>query len=216
MAKLVQGWGINDLGTSTVLDNHGVRVSCPIYKSWGRMLERCFSAKWKARYPTYKDVVCCEDWKYFSNFKAWALKQSWENQELDKDLSVFGNRVYSPKFCIFIPPEVNKAISVVTTGKTLPGTNFQEKSWSMVNPLKKPWMSRCNKVYLGNYYSEIEAHNAWRIYRAKKLRIVAEKWKSGEIDNFSEHAYVLLLERAALFEDLNYKMFCDGVSYDNS
>lgn len=38
------------------------------YKTWYRMLERCYSDKWKNKYPTYKNVTVCKEWLNFQNF----------------------------------------------------------------------------------------------------------------------------------------------------
>ena len=210
MVRLVQGWGINDEGSSSVRLSDGSMVKCPLYRSWCRMLERCFSQSWKERYKTYEDSLCCEDWRYFSAFKLWAQDQPWQGNDLDKDLLVFGNKEYSPETCIFIPPMINKALRIVRTGKNLPGVSFQSKSWSMVNGLKKPWMAKCYSLrdgnagtYLGNYSTEKEAHNAWRSAKAEALREWAELWKHepSMVGSFSEKAYNALIQRASLFDD---------------
>ena len=38
------------------------------YNKWMNMLKRCFDNKYKDRYPTYKDVTCCNRWLCFANF----------------------------------------------------------------------------------------------------------------------------------------------------
>ena len=38
------------------------------YRKWQGMLQRCFDNKYKEKYPTYKDVTCCDRWLCFANF----------------------------------------------------------------------------------------------------------------------------------------------------
>lgn len=56
--------------------------------------------------PEYKDKSVCEEWLNYSNFKIWFDEHyvpSKNNQiDLDKDLLVQGNKVYSPETCVFL------------------------------------------------------------------------------------------------------------------
>ena len=69
--------------------------TCPFYKSWHPMMTRCFSDKYKQKFPTYSNVTCSEDFKYLSKYKAWAEHENWKGMVLDKDLLVIGNKFYS-------------------------------------------------------------------------------------------------------------------------
>ena len=71
------------------------------------MLERSYSEKFKEKHPTYKDVTCCEEWLTFSNFKSWMEQQDWEGKDLDKDLLVYQNKIYSPETCCFLSHKIN-------------------------------------------------------------------------------------------------------------
>lgn len=56
--------------------------------------------------PEYKDKSVCEEWLNYSNFKIWFDEHyvpCKNNQiDLDKDLLVQGNKVYSPETCVFL------------------------------------------------------------------------------------------------------------------
>lgn len=77
------------------------------YYKWKNMVQRCYDKKVHKKYkPEYKDKSVCEEWLNYSNFKIWfdehyvACKN---NQiDLDKDLLVQGNKVYSPETCVFL------------------------------------------------------------------------------------------------------------------
>lgn len=115
--KLVRGVGINDADYQTSIS---VRVEgklvklwrCPFYRKWEGILARITD---KSR-PTYGDVWICDDWIYFSKFKAWMETQDWEGKELDKDILIEGNKIYSPEVCCFVSRKVNGF--VVDTFKT--------------------------------------------------------------------------------------------------
>lgn len=200
--RVVRGVGINDLGHSK---NHEGKP-CVIYKKWSGILERCFDEKWKSKYPTYRDVICCDEWLYFSKFKSWVLTQPYQNNELDKDLLFDNNKIYSPHTCLFIPQQINKVLAFdKKRGLYLQGVSYQQKSWSMKNDLKRPWLSKGHfkgsekPVYFGNFSTESDAHVEWLRRKAENLEYWAERWR---IDknmsySFSEMAYSALYERSS-------------------
>lgn len=75
---------------------------CPYYQTWKDMIKRCYSTKCQEKFPTYKGCSVSADWHTFSNFKAWMEKQNWEGKQLDKDILIEGNKVYSPETCVFV------------------------------------------------------------------------------------------------------------------
>ena len=80
------------------------------YSIWSGMLERCFSEKLKNKYPTYKDCFCSESFKRLDVFSDWCRSQVGFNNpsfELDKDVLIKHNKIYSEDTCCFIPHEIN-------------------------------------------------------------------------------------------------------------
>ena len=81
------------------------------YRLWTNILTRCYNDKYKESRPTYKDVVICEEWKYYQEFKKWFYKNYYEvkgeRTELDKDILKKGNKIYSPNYCVFVPQRIN-------------------------------------------------------------------------------------------------------------
>ena len=80
---------------------------CPIYSVWKDLMRRCLCQDYKDKHPAYTDTTCCEEWLLFSNFKSWMEQQDYEGKQLDKDLLVYENKVYSPETCVFVSKEVN-------------------------------------------------------------------------------------------------------------
>ncbi len=105
--KLVCGVGINDADYLTYPVIDGERVMCPIYRTWVNMIQRCHSHKCQSKHPTYKGCTTCKEWRLFSNFRAWMLTQDWQGKQLDKDILVKGNKIYSAETCCFVTQEEN-------------------------------------------------------------------------------------------------------------
>ena len=98
MKKLVYGHGINDVkGESTT----------PAYVKWKNMLRRCYSPKCHTRHPTYIGCTVSDVWLTFSNFKAWFDKHNVVGFDLDKDLLIKDNKVYSKDTCLFVSSQIN-------------------------------------------------------------------------------------------------------------
>ncbi len=82
------------------------------YETWKGVLQRSCGDVFKDKYPTYRDVTVCEEWLSFATFLEWVNREvGYKGKpvglDLDKDLMVRGNKIYSPEFCSFVPKEVN-------------------------------------------------------------------------------------------------------------
>lgn len=184
MKKLVYGVGVND---ADYVVQAKETVDCvngklkqklvwprPFYRTWVRMLERCFSEKYKAKNPTYKDVTCCEEWLTFSNFKSWMEQQEWEGKELDKDIIFPNNKVYNPETCAFVSRVTNTFVlaSDASRGKHPLGVYWSKCAKKFQVQCKNPFTK--NNEYLGLFDCAKEAHEAWRKRKHELAQLVAE------------------------------------------
>lgn len=80
------------------------------YDRWKKMIVRCYSENYHSTRDSYRDCSVCDEWLNYSNFKTWFDLNYKEGYDLDKDLLVQGNRIYSPETCCFIPPKLNSLI----------------------------------------------------------------------------------------------------------
>lgn len=165
--KLLYGVGITDLDVSTIVN--GKQVICNAYKRWQTMLSRCYNEKFHEKQPRYKDCFVSEEWLTFSNFKRWLISQDdWQNLQLDKDLIFHGNKEYSKETCFMVSRQVN----MFTTERN---ANRGEYMIGVTNGRRgNGYRASLGPVYLGQYATEIEAHDVW--WSAKCL--LAEKLAS--------------------------------------
>jgi len=84
------------------------------YIKWFSMFNRCYDKSYQEKQPTYIGCSVSEEFHNFQNFAMWYDKNIYACSyplELDKDLFVLGNKVYSPSTCCFIPKEINNVLS---------------------------------------------------------------------------------------------------------
>lgn len=87
-----------------------------VYIVWSGMLKRCYSQQSmiKAGLKSYIGCYVCDDWLCFAVFAKWYTEHESYGlgYEIDKDLMVRGNKVYSPETCCMLPSQLNTIISV--------------------------------------------------------------------------------------------------------
>ena len=172
----VYGVGFNDVGFQPSIDGKTIWQ----YHLWQSMMRRCFSEKVKQRYPTYKDVTCCDEWLSFANFFEWVNKEVGykgkpEGMELDKDIIVKGNKIYSPEFCSLVPQAVNSLVTDHGAGRgEFPVGVCFDKCRSK---FKACLTCFGRQKHLG-YYTTIEAASfAYKVAKEAQIKIVATQYK---------------------------------------
>ena len=143
---------------------------CPAYRSWKSTIERGYSQRWKEKYPTYQNVTVCEEWLVFSNFRSWWVENNVRNWELEKDLLVKGNLIYSPKTCVYIPHYLN---SLLIDRAAARGDYPLGVSYELRNKIS-PYLSKCSicgkQKHLGSFQTPQEAHRAWQLFKIKAIK----------------------------------------------
>lgn len=158
-SRLVHGVGIYD-GNYTFLDGKQYRP----YSMWSDMIRRCYSKTEsdKNKNSSYLDCTVCEDWLTFSNFEQWVITQpDYLSKQLDKDLLVFGNKVYSPETCVLISKKLNTFLTDLRkNNKEFIGSHPYPKGNRARAYISNPITNQ--REYLGSFASEHEAHVAWK------------------------------------------------------
>ena len=171
-------FGVGTLGTKYPTMINGVRTK--EYGLWVRMLERCYSDSFKKKNPTYIYCEVSDKFKSYEYFYEWCNKQIGSDNEgwqLDKDLLVKGNKVYSENSCVFIPQEINSLLIKSTASR---GEHLIGVCWSNTHKAFKAQVSK-NKgksEHLGCFKTEIEAFNAYKEAKEAFVKEQANKFKS--------------------------------------
>lgn len=167
--RLVCGVGVNDADYVVRPMVSGKRVICKAYQSWLNMLERCYSAKYQHRYPTYIGVKVCDEWLSFMAFRKWWTEHQVDGWEFDKDL-LSGDRVYSPDACIFVPSWMNSLTTdgAAARGEWPIGVSFEKRVGKFKARCRHPFG---RQEFLGYFSAPEEAHAAWL---TRKLEIANE------------------------------------------
>lgn len=79
---------------------------------WHNMYNRCYRESYLEKNPQYKGCSICDEWlEDREAFYSWVAENYYiidgEQIDLDKDILVKGNKVYSPDTCIFTPHVIN-------------------------------------------------------------------------------------------------------------
>lgn len=172
--KLVQGVGVNDADYAVHPLIGGKKEMCPFYRVWSNMLKRCYDANQLRKNPTYYGCSVSDEWLIFSNFKAWMEQQDWKWKNLDKDILLDGNKIYSAETCVFVDATVNLFIldRQALRGQWPIGVNFDRAT--------KKFRAKCNDaflkkiVHLGLFDCPSEAHLAWKRYKSTLAHKIAD------------------------------------------
>ncbi len=159
---LVYGVGINDAEYVTGPMINRKQIVCPFYQRWASMLERCYSKACHKKHPTYIGCTVCDEWLLFSNFKAWMEQQDWQGKELDKDIIVNGNKIYSPDTCAFVDQRTNAFVidSISRRGDFMIGVFFNKETKKFRAICSNPFTKK--RDFLGEFQQEECAHLAWK------------------------------------------------------
>lgn len=174
-AKLVFGVGVNDADYTVQPVVFGKQVACPFYRAWKDMLMRCYSAKYQAKYPTYIGCSVAPEWLSFMTFRAWMIRRNWVGNDLDKDILVPGNKVYSPQTCVFISSGLNNFTvdRAADRGEWPIGVDLHKYSGRFRASCRNPFTGR--KESLGLFTCPDAAHEAWRARKHQLSLQLAEQ-----------------------------------------
>ena len=194
-------YGVGVLGTRHPSAINGVKTK--EYELWHSMLKRCYSDALKKKYPTYEGCEVSDNFKSYEYFYEWCHSQiGFGNDgngnpfQLDKDLLVKGNKVYSEDSCVFLPNEINLLLTKSTASR---GEHLIGVYWCKT---KKAFRARVSKnkgcsEHLGYFKTEIEAFNAYKQAKEDYIKEQANKWKS-QID---PRAYNALMKYEVNIDD---------------
>ena len=165
------GVGENDSTEKVSSNKNGVQAFCASYEMWKHMLARCYDKRSHKRQPTYVGCSVDSRWFKYSAFKEWYELQDKINGELDKDILVQGNKIYSPDLCVIIPRSLNLFLNSNPARRgSLPiGVTYSENLTRFKARCCNPFSGKLE--HIGVFDTKEEAHEAWRLRKhAHSLR----------------------------------------------
>lgn len=156
-----------------------------IYYTWNGMLERCYSEKLQKKRPTYIDCTVDTGWCNFQNFAKWFEENYKENQHLDKDILIKGNKIYSPDTCAFVPQQINYLFVKCNSKRG----KYPIGVFKRGNRFKVQMNINSIQVHLGLFNTPEEAFQTYKTAKEKYIKEVANKYK----DQITEQTYQALI-----------------------
>ncbi len=154
------------------------------YVVWSDMIRRCYSVKERSRLPTYAGYQAEPYFHYFTNFLNFIKTLKGFNQrdekgkvfEMDKDLLIKGNTIYSRSSICFLPSDVNKFLtkSNRSRGKYPIGVSYHKSVCKYVASINLEGKLK----HLGCFNDQYEAFHAYKLAKEAAAKRLAEKYKN--------------------------------------
>lgn len=150
----------------------------PAYKTWRNMMRRSYCSEFQAETPTYDGCSVADEWHDFQNFAEWYYAQpnnSIPGFDLDKDLTIVGNKVYSRKSCSILPKDINTLLMDCGSRRgSLPqGVSFSKEKGLYLAQVKIDGATK----YLGRFADPASAREAYVKSKTHNIRRVAAKYQ---------------------------------------
>jgi hypothetical protein len=150
---------------------------------WIEMSKRCNpNALVHNKDGAYK--YCENKFTDFNSFCDWHQQQigydmSWQ---LDKDILIRDNKIYSPETCVLLPQELNKLLIRSDKARGQYPIGVFLKNPDSMNPFAAQLSVRNKRKHLGMFKTPEDAFLAYKISKENLIKEMAEDWK-GTIDN---------------------------------
>lgn len=137
------------------------------------MYDRCYSEKYHERSPQYIGCSICDEWlDDHSSFFDWVRENYYtvddEQIDLDKDILVKGNKIYSPDTCIFAPHSINTYFENLTREPV-----FLQK----LNKYRMDIFIEGKSINIGYYDTEEEAKKIFIKHKEAAILAKADLYK---------------------------------------
>ena len=157
-----------------------------IYKRWQKMLQRCYDPYYINKFPTYIYCIVCEEWHNFQNFASWYEENYYEcndeRMELDKDILVKNNKIYSPSTCIFVPQRINYLFTKRQNcrGDYPIGVTYNKESKRLKVQCNIYKNGKASKEHLGRYPIDkpFQAFYVYKEFKENYIKQVADEYYS--------------------------------------
>ncbi len=173
-AKLLYGVAYNSKGRYKAFSN-GKKTKA--YITWWHMIRRCYNPEVQVKNPTYIGCSVASEWHDFQDFAEWYYSQKDHSMgyELDKDVLVRGNKVYSPNNCTLLPQPLNALLNDhrAARGKYPQGVCFHKSSGKIMGTFTTNGKTK----YLGLFDCPNKAHKAYKLAKEAYVKEKALEWQ---------------------------------------
>lgn len=151
------------------------------YKVWYSMMQRCYKECFNNK-PTYLQCYVCEEWHCYENFEKWYNENFYkvrnEQMMLDKDILCKGNIEYCPNKCVFVPQSINKLFTKRQLHRGLYpiGVRYNNRYDNFIATCSDG--GKRNVKHLGYFSNQYDAFQAYKNYKEKRIKRVAENYKN--------------------------------------
>ena len=174
-------YGVGVTGVEPTRNENGELINS--YICWVNILKRCYSYKFQEKNPTYKGCYVCDKWLCYPNFKKWYDENYYEIDgkilQLDKDILVKGNKVYSPDTCVFVPNFINSLFikNQNVRGELPIGVYYNKRNKKYVAQLSIFKDGKSTKKFLGYYNTPNESFEVYKQAKEDYIKEVADEYK---------------------------------------
>lgn len=196
--KDVSGLWVKSFGNSRIN-----KVQTMSYSKWLNIVNRCrVGGAFQKRCPTYVGCSLSETFSEFQGFTDWHVKQvgyGIAGYQIDKDILVRGNKVYSENNCVLVPSILNNFLldRAGDRGKQPQGVSFNIAHNKYVAQIS----SEYKRKHLGYYNTCEAAQTAYKEAKQKEAYRWYERLKAGE---FAVDERVIERMRALSHDDYNH------------
>lgn len=183
-------YGVGYMGVGKYKPSENIKS----YNAWTNVIERCYCKKLKDKRKTYAECSVSEEWHNYQNFAKWYEDNLWDKNictDVDKDILIKGNKLYSPETCILVGDRLNSLFIKCNSarGKYPIGVSYHkrdEKYYSQCcyineeNEMKTKWLGYCS--------TESEAFNNYKNFKESYIKQVADQYKQ-KYPNFPQKLY---------------------------
>lgn len=144
------------------------------YEYWHSMLNRCYGKR--SYYNSYKEITVCDEWLCYANFKKWFDKNYYkvknERMEIDKDIILKNNKIYSPNTCIFVPQKINNLFISINKKKAI----YKNKSNTYY--YYKRDRKRQKNILVNNFKTYEEAYKDYKKQKEINIKKTINEYKN--------------------------------------
>ena len=155
-----------------------------IYNTWYGMFIRCYDP-YNINYKniTYMNCTVDERFHCLQDFGKWFDDNYYEIPNeimcLDKDILKPGNHVYGPDTCIIVPQTINSLISIkYKNNNSYPGVCYHKNHNKYMASCSVYENNKKSIVTLGYFINPEDAFIAYKKFKERYIKIVAERYKN--------------------------------------